>query len=760
MKHKTITPKPLTLALLATLSIHFQVLADSEKLPKLKHQDNDIERIKINHIISPNHNNIAGAVVALDREEMERQRPFSIKEALENIAGINVVSEDVFSTHLNIGMRGLNPRRSARTLLMEDGMPLYLAPYGDPSAHYSPPMENLEYIEVVKGSGQVIYGPQTIGGMINFVTASVPQSGLTGIINAELGNNGFRNLYARVGMGNEDGGILFSATDKKGDGVRDNHQLGITEFSFKGLWNITEKHSVTARYAQFEEDSNISESGLSAAEFAINPFQAPTGKIDRFVQQRDTLHLIHDYNISKQAILSSQFYHVNNDRASFRQINGPGEAIEYCPTVDGFMDVPGARRALPATEENSQKCGGRWRPRYYNYWGIEPRLTFNHQWLGSNSEAVVGMRYHREDIQRHQFRGYDSRFQSLGFAKTYTDIDKDAERAGWHQEHIQIDVTARSYYVKNAFTMGAWTITPGLRLEDITSSTDYLRTEGAAPSNPEKMFTQSYSELLPGIGATYQVNSDTTVFAGIHKGFSPARPNRDIEEDEPDASYLATKPEQSTNYELGFRSSALPATELDATLFFTDFNQIVIQSTQGKYINAGSSRQAGLEVAGKLNFADLYQTPYNIYFQGNYTNLFLAEFSSLKQVFDESGENIIPTSSFKPGNRLPYAPKHMVTLAVGFENAQGDIDGRIGLKYVSEQFVDASNTTAPSESGEEGIIPSYTLLNFTLNYRPTDELTLYINGQNLTNKLYLASRVDGMVAGRERQLSAGINYQF
>jgi Fe(3+) dicitrate transport protein len=250
------------------------------------------------------------------------------------------------------------------------------------------------------------------------------------------------------------------------------------------------------------------------------------------------------------------------------------------------------------------------------------------------------------------------------------------------------------------------------------------------------------------------------VFAGIHEGFSPARPNRDIEEDEPDASYLATKPEKSTNYELGFRSSAILATQIDATLFYTDFDEIVIQSTQGRYINAGNSRQAGLEVAGQLNFSDLYQTPYNIYLQGNYTNLFLAEFSSLKEVYDDNGENIIPTSSFEPGNRLPYAPKHMLSLALGFENAEGDIDARLGMKYVSEQYVDASNTVDTSESGEEGLIPSYTVMNVTVNYRPIEDLTLYVSGQNIADKLYLASRVDGMVAGRERQLSAGVNYRF
>ena len=754
------TLNPLAFAIISTLSISVSAASTGQNTVSSDKQASIIERITINHIIAPNHHNIAGAIVALDSAEIERQRPFSIKEALENIAGINVVGEDVFSTHLNIGMRGLNPRRSARTLLMEDGMPLYLAPYGDPSAHYSPPIEHLEAIEVVKGSGQIIYGPQTIGGMINFVTAPVPLDGRATSVRAELGTNGFRNFYGRVGAGNEHGGVLLSITDKQGDGIRDNHQLGITEYALKGQLNLNDRHTITARYAQFEEDSNISETGLSESEFADNPFQAPTGKVDRFIQQRDTVHVIHDFNISERAALSSQFYHVDNERASFRQINGPGEAIEYCPTVSGLADVPGARRALPATEENAQICGGRWRPRYYNYWGVEPRLSINHQWLGTNSEVIIGARYHQEDIQRHQFRGYDARFQQLEFAKTYTDVDQDQVRAGWHQEHIQIDVTARSYYIKNAFNTGDWTITPGLRLEDITWTTDYLRTEGAAPTNPEKRFTQSYQKLLPGLGATYQLNPDTTVFGGIHQGFSPARPNRDIEDDEPDASYLATKPEQSINYEIGFRSASLPATKLDATLFYTDFDEIVIQSTQGRYINAGRSRQSGIEFSGQINFSDLYNTPYNIYVQGNYTNVYLAEFSSLKDVFDDSGENIVSSASFEVGNRLPYAPKHMLSAAIGFESAQSYFDGRVGINYVSEQFVDAANTRDPSQSGEEGVIPSHAVLNITLNYRATEQLTLYFNGQNLTDRVYLASRVDGMVAGRTRQLSVGMSYDF
>ncbi|OUL56346.1 TonB-dependent receptor plug domain-containing protein [Pseudoalteromonas ulvae] len=120
----------LAFTIISSVSISVSSASSANNLTSGSEPAPSIERITINHIISPNHYNIAGAIVALDSAEIEQQRPFSIKEALENIAGINVVGEDVFSTHLNIGMRGLNPRRSARTLLMEDGMPLYLAPFG------------------------------------------------------------------------------------------------------------------------------------------------------------------------------------------------------------------------------------------------------------------------------------------------------------------------------------------------------------------------------------------------------------------------------------------------------------------------------------------------------------------------------------------------------------------------------------------------------------------------------------------------------
>lgn len=53
----------------------------------------------------------------------------------------------------NLGIRGLNPTRSTKALLLEDGVATTYAPYGDNASYHHPPIERFSRIEVLKGSG-------------------------------------------------------------------------------------------------------------------------------------------------------------------------------------------------------------------------------------------------------------------------------------------------------------------------------------------------------------------------------------------------------------------------------------------------------------------------------------------------------------------------------------------------------------------------------------------------------------------------------
>lgn len=686
------------------------------------------EAVTVKGILPSNLEAVPGSFNVVDEEELQVRQPFSVQEALNNVPGIHIVGENSFGLGVNIGVRGLDPRRTSRTLLMEDGMPLFLAPYADPSAHYTTPLERVQRIEVVKGSGQVLYGPQTIGGMINFVSKPVPTDGFAGSITAKAGNNDYVGGHVNIGYGNERGGIMIDALQNKGDGIRDNHDFDMRELTVKGQLNLTDRQTLIAKVGYYEEDSHVSETGLGAVEYAEDKYQAPTGKNDQFEYERKSVQLQHIFQFDEDLKLSTQAYYVDSFRTSFRQINDPG-------SLGGRSEMDRCDGVV-ATEALAEQCGGRHRPRSYYYYGFEPRLDFSHNLFGIESDAVIGFRYHEEKSKRRQFRDDDPRAQSLSWAKAFGDF----------REDLRIDVEAKSYYAQNTFYLGDWSLTPGLRVEDYKKKINVLQAEGDPQGFKD---TNEQTIWLPGFGVTWNGIANTTFFAGVHKGFAPPRPDRDINFDDLSGqdAISRTDAEESINTEFGVRSNYFNGIGLEATLFNVDFDEIVIQTRAGRFENRGESKMTGLELAGRVDFGKIYNTPHNFYVLGSYTNLFTAKFEK-------------DTDATESGNRLPYAPRDIASLSFGYQHPVG-IDARIGVDYVSQQYVDAENTRIESIDGQEGTIPSYTLLNASVNFQPVgSKATYFLSAANLADKEYLVSRVDGKVAGRERQVFGGIRYDF
>ena len=57
---------------------------------------------------------------------------------------------------------------------MEDGVLSQPAPYTDFSAYFNPTTGNKDGIEVLMGSSQILYGPRTTGGVLNYLTTPIP----------------------------------------------------------------------------------------------------------------------------------------------------------------------------------------------------------------------------------------------------------------------------------------------------------------------------------------------------------------------------------------------------------------------------------------------------------------------------------------------------------------------------------------------------------------------------------------------------------
>jgi Fe(3+) dicitrate transport protein len=676
--------------------------------------------------------NLPGSFSVMTREQIESRNPFSIIETIREIPGLHVVSEDVAGTHLNIGLRGLNPRRSSRTLLLEDGAPtVFFAPYGDPSAHYSTPIERIERIEVLKGSGQILYGPQTMGGMINFVTRPVPTNGTAGSVKITGGNNGYYDGHFNVGTGTENGGFMVDVLKKRGDGIRTEHGFDLQDVALKGQFKISQNQRITGKYSNFQEDSRFSETGLTSTEFLSTRYKGTFANAadaaERFTMTRNTAQVVHEWDLNSDMKLSTQFYYSQTDRASRRSRE---------------FEEGGGVYAMNNTEYAV-------RPRTYEFFGVEPKVEMKHNAFGLPNQSIFGFRYHQETIDRQKF----NLAGSLIGAETL-------------RERLTADVKALSYFAQNTLFVGDWTFTPGLRLEDVTSRKNLISSQNATLDTTSSL-TTSKLQALPGFGLTWNGLKTATIFGGVHRGFAPPRPDRDVD----GGTLMRVTPELSTTTEVGIRSSLMQSGYVESTLFNMDISDIVVQSG-GIFRNEGKAQHTGFEVAGKINFGELTGKKNNYYASLSYTNLFIAKFKDSGQV---GGEGEDGYGSYAAGNRLPYAPKHTLALNLSYEDQQGFI-GRVGVTHVSQQFANTDNYrgTTPegycgtlnnndtqADCGLFGEIPALTLVNASMSYAPKGQkVTYFMSGENLTDKKYFSSRTNGLQPGRGRMIFAGMRYSF
>ncbi len=734
MRHITARPSPAHRPLSVALMLAFGACGTAQA----QHSDPDSTTapvVEVTGILPSTLESVPGSSSEITQREITRIQPPTIKEVLRQVPGVHVVDEDALGLNLNIGVRGLNPRRTQRTLLLEDGMPIHLAPYSDPTAHYHPPSERVARVEVLKGSGEIIHGPQTVGGVINFITRRPPAE-REAQLRMALGNRSFGSVYGRFGTGDVDKGVMLDFAHKQGDGSRDNYEHKVSNAALSGRVTISDSQRLFLTGALYRERSKTGEWGLTDAAFDDDPYGNPFDH-DRFELDRMGGQVLHEIDLSESLIVSTRVYAQRTDRVSYRQIDASYEDGEIARMQTGAPGSGCTSSAQRRDYSNAANCGNKQRPREYMFWGVEPRVNWFFSGLGAQNHLVAGIRYHTEDVERRRYNGL--------FADAREDTPGTLLR-----DLNTIDTEAWSGFVQNTFTFGAFAITPGVRVEHVKSKNT---AEVADFADDGRSISESETEVLPGLGVTYQAAAGTTLFAGVHRGFAPPRPDANLSPVDPDL--VPVSAEKSVNYEIGVRTTPRPGMRLEATLFRIDFdNQIVPGASVGlpaqTFANAGETVHQGIELGARLEFPGVLPTRGTPYLSAAYTYLADAKFAS---------SQFNGTEDVK-GNRLPYAPRNLLSASVGYMWPMG-LDVRVGLDYIDEQFSDDLNTKTPDGSGLVGRIPSSTTYNFTVNYQTKrDGLLLFLSGTNLTDETYIVSRVDGIQVSRPRTIMGGIDWTF
>ena len=111
------------------------------------------------------------AVYVITSDDILRSGATSIADALRLAPGVEV--GQVSSTTWAVGIRGLQNNFSKSVLVLIDGRnvytPLFAGTYWDVQ---DMPLEDIDHIEVIRGPGGTIWGPNAVNGVINIITKS------------------------------------------------------------------------------------------------------------------------------------------------------------------------------------------------------------------------------------------------------------------------------------------------------------------------------------------------------------------------------------------------------------------------------------------------------------------------------------------------------------------------------------------------------------------------------------------------------------
>jgi Fe(3+) dicitrate transport protein len=678
---------------------------------------------------------VPGSATILTEEDLESSAPLTINEALRRVPGIHVAEEEGMGLRQNIGFRGLDPDRSRTVLILEDGVPIATLPYGGPGLYYAPPIERIERIEVIKGSGSILFGPQTIGGVVNYITPDPPEDFTVGV-EVRGGTLDYFTAQASMGDTQDWGGYFVEVLHQRSGGHR-LLDLALTDAMAKLVLDLSDDAWIELKLNAYDEFSHATYLGLTTPQLAIEPaFNFAVN--DVLPVQRYGGTLSHSQWLSDELLLQTTLYghYITRDwqRQDFERSDS---GAEYERIFDGEGDLVDT-----ASDDGSAifflpSFGTR--ARSFTVGGLETRATWETDFGDLGSEMTFGVRAHLEGAHIRRING---------------PLDDPDETLRDDETHSGLGIAA--YVLERLTFCDRFRVSPGLRFESYSAERriDRQRVEGVPTDlDPPIVESTTTTGIIPGLGLSYDVAEELTAFAGLHRGFAPPRTQDAITSE---GENLDLDAELSWNVELGLRFAVDDYVSGEIAGFLLDFSNQIIEPTEAggaaaasesDLINSGSTRHIGVESALRFDIGRAAEADFDLPLDLTYT--------FVRARFGEGWSEELQ------GLDLPYAPDHHLTASLGIEFPMG-FAAHISANYVAEQFSDRENTEEPSLDGLTGIIPDRVLIDARLAYTHDDwGATAYLLAKNLLDERYIASRRPrGIQPGSFQQLILGVRAGF
>jgi Fe(3+) dicitrate transport protein len=692
---------------------------------------------------------VPGSLTYIDQQQIEQLNPMSGNEIIRRSPGVHVVDEEGLGLRVNIGIRGLDPDRSRSVLVMEDGIPVALNPYGEPEMYYTPAMDRMAGVEILKGSGSILHGPQTIGGVVNYITPDPPLSS-KGNISMRGAQGGFFSGLFSYGNTYEKTGFNVSYLRKQADSIGTNN-FTVNDLTAKLRFQMSKQASLAVKLGVYDEISNATYVGITQTMYeagGIFDF-ARIAPDDRLSIRRYSLGLIHNFFFSNNTRLSTTAYAYTTTRNWQRQdfaYNSFDAQGNLNPKPSNFTGVTWGNEQVSQGAIYMRNSTGN-RNRQFEVAGIESRLQSEWMLGSAKNHLTAGGRLLFE-------RANEQRVNGTTASASSGNLQEDEIRSG----------IGYSAFVHNQTQLGQrFSFTLGTRLEYYDYERDIRRgrfvINGQTLTRDTMLLASSHvASVIPGAGMNYLLGSASTLFAGIHRGFAPPRVKDAISNQ---GFVYELDAEKSWNYELGIRQKTAWGIDWELTGFYMDFsNQIipVSQSSGGTgagLVNGGSTVHRGFEFALLAELSQWWNSPnYAIKWDAGITRV--DAFFNADRLAGSAGNQV----NIK-GNKTPYAPEWFVNTSLVFEHNNG-LMFRLTANHVGEQFTDILNTEAASNDGRIGKLAPYRVFDASLCYRLAKwNSTFSISAKNLTDERYIVTRrPQGIRLGMPRIVTAGIKVDF
>lgn len=677
----------------------------------------------------------------IKKEQVLKTGLLDINRALEQQTGVQVQHEDAWGLRPNIGIRGTPPHRSRKISFYEDGVLIGPAPYSAPAAYYTPHIGRIESVEIYKGLSSLLYGPNTVGGAIEYITRPIQTTPLAEV---SLFTGSFNTTRVNVfgsTSSNESHALAVGADLFQSDGFKQLDGGGLTGFNkvdafLKYQYQLPSLNAyLKFKIGHSQELSHETYLGLTIDDFNQNPYRRYLGsKNDLMTYAHNQINTSFYWLTSNGYISDTQLYHHSFNRNWQRLNNFSGSntpSIDQVlrdptgPTKSALLDL--LKGNIESQDLNNTLLVRANNDRYFISQGLQttlisPLYNLNPQ-ISHKFKAQARLHYDQIDRQ-HTFDDFAVINQDL--------VSTQAPRIGTQN----LDSSqARSISGEWSFFKANSTFILSHRSEWV----DYQNFDRTTLSRKNKQ----EQVHLPGVGFLYNFKPDLIGFVSLSRAATLTGPQSNISE----------QPEQALVTEVGFRSLQLEQQQFIEALFFqTDY-----QNMQGICsFSSGCLDDLDSVFTGGKALIQGVELKYHKAFQLGSLQIPIEFNSTLMQArFTQRFLSTNPewgTGWINAGDLLPYVPQVSNHLSIGLDYKK--INNRINIQSTGTQ-------ADQSVTDQQFTIPAYTVIDFSTRYNLGKQESLILRVDNIFNSSYLVSlRPFGARPGKPQTLMIGYQKTF